>query len=38
MSQHEKTAWWSLGSGVLIWLFLGDALHRGRQDRRTAGG
>jgi hypothetical protein len=23
MSQHEKTAWWSLGSGVLIWLFLG---------------
>jgi hypothetical protein len=23
MSEHEKTAWWSLGSGVLIWLFLG---------------
>jgi hypothetical protein len=23
MSQHEKTAWWSLASGVLIWLFLG---------------
>ena len=22
MSQHEKTAWWSLGSGILIWLFL----------------
>jgi len=23
MSEHEKIAWWSLGSGVLIWLFLG---------------
>jgi hypothetical protein len=23
MSEHEKTAWWSLGSGILIWLFLG---------------
>jgi hypothetical protein len=22
MSQHEKMAWWSLGSGILIWLFL----------------
>jgi membrane protease YdiL (CAAX protease family) len=22
MSQHEKTAWWTLGSGILIWLFL----------------
>ncbi|MGB7905118.1 MAG: hypothetical protein WCF43_10520 [Steroidobacteraceae bacterium] len=22
MSEHEKTAWWSLGSTVLIWLFL----------------
>ena len=22
MSQHETTAWWSLGSGILIWLFL----------------
>jgi hypothetical protein len=22
MSQHEKMAWWSLASGVLIWLFL----------------
>ena len=22
MSQHEKTAWWGLGSGLLIWLFL----------------
>ena len=22
MSPHEKTAWWSLGSGILIWLFL----------------
>jgi hypothetical protein len=22
MSQHEQTAWWSLGSGILIWLFL----------------
>jgi hypothetical protein len=22
MSQHEKTAWWSFGSGILIWLFL----------------
>jgi len=24
MSEHEKTAWWSLGAGVLIWLFLGS--------------
>lgn len=22
MAQHEKTAWWTLGSGILIWLFL----------------
>lgn len=22
MSEHEKAAWWSLGSTVLIWLFL----------------
>ena len=22
MSQHEQTAWWGLGSGLLIWLFL----------------
>lgn len=22
MSQHERTAWWSLGSGILIWMFL----------------
>ena len=22
MSQHEKTAWWGLGSGILIWLYL----------------
>jgi hypothetical protein len=22
MSEHEKTAWWSLGATVLIWLFL----------------
>jgi hypothetical protein len=22
MSEHEKTAWWSFGSTVLIWLFL----------------
>jgi hypothetical protein len=22
VSQQEKTAWWSLGSGILIWLFL----------------
>ena len=22
MSEHEKTAWWSLGSTLLIWLFL----------------
>jgi hypothetical protein len=22
MSQHEQTAWWSLGSGILIWMFL----------------
>ena len=22
MSQHETTAWWSLGTGILIWLFL----------------
>jgi hypothetical protein len=22
MSRHEKTAWWTLGSGILIWLFL----------------
>jgi len=22
MSQHEKMAWWALGSGILIWLFL----------------
>ena len=22
MSQHEKTAWWALGSGILIWLYL----------------
>ena len=22
MSHHEKMAWWTLGSGVLIWLFL----------------
>lgn len=22
MSHHEKTAWWTLGSGILIWLFL----------------
>ena len=22
MSQHEKMAWWGLGSGILIWLFL----------------
>jgi len=22
MSQHETTAWWGLGSGILIWLFL----------------
>ncbi len=22
MSQHEKTAWWTLVSGILIWLFL----------------
>jgi membrane protease YdiL (CAAX protease family) len=22
MSQHEKMAWWSLGAGALIWLFL----------------
>ena len=22
MSQHEKMAWWTLGSGILIWLFL----------------
>jgi hypothetical protein len=22
MSQQEQTAWWSLGSGILIWLFL----------------
>ena len=22
MSRHEKTAWWNLGSGILIWLFL----------------
>lgn len=22
MSQHEKTTWWTLASGILIWLFL----------------
>jgi hypothetical protein len=22
MSQHEKMAWWALGSGIAIWLFL----------------
>jgi hypothetical protein len=22
MSQHEQNAWWSLGSGIVIWLFL----------------
>lgn len=22
MSQHEKTAWWRLGSGILVWLYL----------------
>jgi membrane protease YdiL (CAAX protease family) len=22
MSQHEKMAWWSLGAGALVWLFL----------------
>jgi hypothetical protein len=22
MSQHEKSAWWSLASGILIWMFL----------------
>jgi hypothetical protein len=31
MSQHEKTAWWSLGSGVLIWLFLGMHFTEGWQ-------
>jgi hypothetical protein len=31
MSEHEKAAWWALGSGALIWLFLATRFtHGGR--------